>query len=103
MHGVPLPRTGTFESRVLSTVIFRERAEKYAFARLLTKLLGPFSGISDEGQYLMLTEYAEELFQLRYNSKYVPVLRQRLRKKRDVRQEELRLLQKVSAMTVEST
>jgi hypothetical protein len=101
LHGLPLPTIGTFESRLLSEVIYRERAEKYGFAKLLTKLLAPISGISEEGQYLLLMEYAEEVFQLKYNSKYVPVLHQKLQKIRNIRQEEERLLRKVAKMTIE--
>jgi hypothetical protein len=46
-------------------------------------------------------EYAEELFQLRYNSNYVPVFQRRATKIRNVRLEEERLLRKVEKMTVE--
>lgn len=101
MHGLPLPKTGTFKSRLLSEAIFRERSEKYAFAKMLVKLLGPMAGLNAEEQYLTLTEYAEELFQLRYNSKYVPVLRRRVQQIRNVHLEEERLLSKVAKMTVE--
>jgi hypothetical protein len=101
LHGLSLPSTGTFESQLLSEVIYRERTEKYAFAKLLTRLLGAAAGMSSETQHLHLMEYAEELFQLRYNSKYVPVVQRTLRKARDVRAEEQRILRKVEAMTVE--
>jgi len=46
-------------------------------------------------------EYAEELFQLRYNSKYVPVFQRKIREIRNMRLEEERLLSKVEKMTVE--
>jgi hypothetical protein len=101
LHGLPLPTIGTFESRLLSEVIYRERSEKYAFAKLLVRLLAPATGLSEEAQYLTLMEYAEELFQLRYNSKYVPVLQRRVREVRNMRLEEERLLSKVEKMTVE--
>lgn len=101
LHGLPLPTIGTFESRLLSESIFRERSEKYAFAKLMVRLLAPMSGMSEEAQYLSLMEYAEDLFQLRYNSKYVPVLQRRLREVRNMRLEEARLLSKVEKMTVE--
>jgi hypothetical protein len=67
----------------------------------MVRLLAPATGMSEEAQYLTLMEYAEDLFQLRYNSKYVPVLQHRLREVRNVRLEEARLLSKVEKMTVE--
>ena len=102
LHGLPLPSVGTFESRLLSEVIYRERNEKYAFAKLLIRLLGPVSGMTDEERYLTLVDYAEEVFQLRYNSKYVPVFMQRVKAARNVQEEEARLLRKVEQLTVEA-
>jgi hypothetical protein len=69
--------------------------------KVLVRLLAPLSGTSSEGQHLLLMEYAEELFQLRYNSRYVSVLQRRLREVRNVRLEEERLLRKVEKLTVE--
>jgi hypothetical protein len=63
--------------------------------------MAPLSGMSDEERDLTLMEYAEDLFQLRYNSKYVPVLQRRIREVRNMRLEEDRLLRKVEKMTVE--
>jgi hypothetical protein len=79
----------------------RERAEKYAFAKVLVKMLAPLSGMSPENQYFVLMEYAEELFQLRYNSKYVSAAQERISAIRNVRLEEERLLRKVERLTVE--
>lgn len=93
--------TGTFESRLLSETIFRERSEKYAFARLFARMLGAIAGIGDDAVHLSLMEYAEELFQLRYNSSYVPILQRRVQEVKNVRLEEARLLSKVERMTVE--
>lgn len=64
-------------------------------------MLAPLSGMTAEGQHLVLMEYAEELFQLRYNSKYIPALQQRMQEVRNVRLEEERLLRKVERLTVE--
>lgn len=69
--------------------------------RMLVRMLGPLTNMSEEGQYLTLMEYAEELFQLRYNSKYVPIFHRRVQEIKNVRLEEARLLSKVEKMTVE--
>lgn len=82
-------------------MIFRERNEKYAFAKVLTRLLAPLSKMDEEVQYLTLMEYAEELFQLRYNSGYVPIFQRQTQERKNLRLEEARLLSKVEKMTVE--
>jgi hypothetical protein len=69
LRGIPLPATGTFESKLLAEGIQRERNERFAFAVFLSRCISQF-GVPVEKFSAALTEYGEELFQFRYNSKY---------------------------------
>ena len=100
VHGVPLPRLGSFEFHVMETGLARERAEKVAFAKLLAGLLGPQSGLEADALRVLLSGYAETVHQVTYNSKYRPVQQQVLEKRLSQQAEDARLLKKVEAMTV---
>ena len=100
VHGVPLPRLGSFKFHVLETGLARERAEKVAFAKLLVGLLGPQSGLEEDARRVLLASYAETVHQVTYNYKYQSVQRRVLEKRLSRQDEDARLLKKVDAMTV---
>jgi hypothetical protein len=100
VHGVPLPRLGSFEFHVLEEGLARERAEKVAFAKLLTGLLGVAADIPKEGVQLLLESYAATVHQVTYNEKYRSVERQLFEKRARQQTEDERLLEKVAEMTV---
>jgi len=85
---------------VLEAGLQRRREEKVAFARLLTGLLGPLSGIAPEGAELLVAGYAETVFQLKYNYQYTPEQVRVLEKKRKEHEKNAQLMDRVKAMTV---
>jgi hypothetical protein len=100
MNGVSLPPLGSFEFNLLYEGIRRGRAEKVAFARFLSGLIAPLSGMEDKHVTLLISQYAEEVMQFNYNSKYEPVYVRMVRTKVAAVNEDQRLLRKVDAMTV---
>jgi hypothetical protein len=101
LHGIPLPPIGSFKFNVISEGIQREKVEKVAFARLMAELLGPASGHSKETINLLVATYAEEVFQFRYNCKYTSVKDVIRKQEERAINEDLRIMEKVAAMTVE--
>lgn len=100
MHNVPLPELGSFEYQLLREGIRRRRTEKVSFARFLAGLFGPMSGLGAEELTFLVTQYAEEVLQFNYNSKYEPAYLKVLQTRVEQIDEDQRLLAKVSAMTV---
>lgn len=103
LKGVPPPALGSFEFYLFSEGIRREKAEKLAFARLVVGMAALSGLISQEQGNLLLYEYGEDLHQFRYNYGYVPISRQLENIRFTKQNEELRLLKKVSDMTVKNT
>jgi hypothetical protein len=100
VHGVPLPRLGSFRFHILETGLARQRAEKVAFAKLLVGLVGPQSGLEEDALRVLLTSYAETIYQVTYNYKYKSAQRRVFEKQLSRHEEDARLLDKVKAMTV---
>lgn len=67
---------------------------------LFGKLLGAIAGVDGKTLTLLLEEYREELFQLRYNPRYTTVSRVMAEKEMSRVAEETRLMRKVAALTV---
>ena len=80
--------------------IKRKKGEKIAFARLLGNLLGPLSGMDQEKITLYVSEYAEEVYQLKYNWEYQVVRSRVAHEQKTAQDEDLRILERVAAMTV---
>lgn len=98
--GIPLPDLGSFEYHLLETGLARQRAEKIAFARLLAGLVGPLTGLEEDQVNLLVTGYAESVFQVKYNYKYTTARIRSLEQRRQSQLEDLQLMRKVDAMTV---
>jgi hypothetical protein len=75
MHNAPLPKSGSFQERLLSEVIIRERNAQYAMVSLFARLLGASAGLGQKTLGILLEEYREELYQLRYNPRYKSINR----------------------------
>jgi hypothetical protein len=100
LRGIPLPVPGSFEYNVMAEGIRREREEKIALARLFALLFRDAHGLDGEKVGLLLSEYVEELYQYKYNYKYVPIRQRFGNKKINEELEDVRILKKVAAMTV---
>ncbi len=100
VHGIPLPPLGSFEYQVLETGLERSRAEKVAFARLLTGLLSPLSEMDSRRAELLVAGYAESVFQVRYNYKYTPAHIRVLERRRMEHLKDAQLMSKVDSLTV---
>lgn len=99
MRGVPLPPLGSFEERILEEMFQRGRQEKYEFAVLVARLFYLAFGIREESVVDVLEQYREEVFQLNYNSKYVPFRKLRKEEVRRKQMRDLELLKKVSNLS----
>lgn len=100
LHGISLPDLGSFEYRLLEAGLERQRAERVSFARLLTHLLGPLSETTKEGVELLLSDYAETVYQVKYNYKYTPAQVRALEQRCAQHQEDARIMAKVDSWTV---
>jgi len=100
LHNAPLPDSGSFQERLLSEVIIRERNAQYAMVSLLARLIAAGAGVEPRTLGLLLEEYREELFQLRYNPRYKSVSRVMAEQEMSKIAEETRLMRRVAAMTV---
>lgn len=100
MNGIPLPRIGTFEFNIIVEGVRRERSEKVAFAQFIAGFLGPMSGMEAKQASLLVADYAEEVFQFKYNYKYESMRMRVVEEKLAAQSEDMRILQKVAAMTV---
>lgn len=101
VEGIPLPRLGSFKYHVLEEGLTRKRAERTAFATFFAGLLGSTSGLEGDAVQLLVTTYAETVHQARYNYRYTPARQRRLEERLSKQQEDMRILDKVNAMTVE--
>jgi len=102
LRGIPLPETGTFESKLLAEGIQRERNERFAFAVFLTRCIAQF-GVAVEKFSPLLTEYGEELFQFRYNSKYAAAALKLEEEKVSQEQQDRDILARAVALTTGNT
>jgi len=98
-HNAPLPEAGSFNELVLSEVILRERNAKFAEMRILIRLLGGIAGLPESGIEHYLETYKEELYQLRYNSKYRTATDRWKKKVRAEADTEARLMARIERMT----
>jgi mannitol/fructose-specific phosphotransferase system IIA component len=80
--------------------IQRQKTEKYAFAKFLTELLVTSGFVENKTARAFLAEYAEELYQLKYNSTYEPVRVRLATKIAKAKSDDMRILQKVADFTV---
>jgi hypothetical protein len=101
MHGAPLPETGSFHEQVLSEVILRERNAQFAAVALMAKLISRIGGLADNELLHNLDLYKEELFQLRYNSRYRTATERWKQKMRNEAQKEAKLMERIANMTAE--
>lgn len=98
--GYPFPPRGSFQERVVSQMVVRERNEKMAFARLLTLASTAGRGVKAEIVGDFLEEYREEVTQEKYNIGYQS-LREKLALKRTQKAAtDAQRLAKVAEMTV---
>ena len=95
-----MPRSGSFEEKVLSEVIIRERNEKFSVVALFARLIGAVGSIDEKIIDNLLSEYREELYQLRYNYKYVTSQEENLRERVQEAARDARRMQRVESMTV---
>jgi len=100
LHNAPLPDAGSFQERLLNEVIVRERNAQFAMVSLMARLLGTIAGIQPKSMVLLLEEYREELFQLRYNPRYRSVSRVLADMEMSKAAEETRMMRRVAAMTI---
>ena len=101
MHGIPLPETGTFESRLFAEGVYRTRMEQLAFTNLFARLISLIGGVKSEVVDSLLKDYAAELFQRRYTSNYESERTRMLREMVNARAEDHRLLQKVARLSAD--
>lgn len=78
----------------------RERNSQFAVVSLFARLLGAMAGVQPKMMHILLEEYREELYQLRYNPKYRTISRVLVEEEMSKVAEETRLMRKVAALTV---
>ncbi len=100
LRGAPLPAPGSFQERILTEAIIRDKNEKYSSVALFARLIATGLGIPDEYLHHLLEKYREELYQLRYNFRYESADARRLKKRLEEEFERDRLMQRLEAMTV---
>jgi len=99
LRGAPLPPLGSFQERIASELLMRERNEKFACVALFAKILGELGGLDPNAVGNLLEEYGEELYQLRYNLKYRNVRQRTISKIVAEKEERSRLMNKLDALT----
>lgn len=99
LRGVPPPELGSFEYNLFTEGLRREKSEKLAFARLLVGMGVAAGFFNEEKGKLLLYEYQEDLYQFRYNYGYVPIGEQVAKIQKAKKDEDMRLLKKVAAMS----
>jgi hypothetical protein len=95
-----LPEAGSFQEQLLSEAIVRERNAQFAMVALFARLLGAMAGVQPKMMHVLLEEYREELYQLRYNPKYRTISKVLVEEEMSKVAEETRLMRKVAALTV---
>lgn len=83
--------------------VLREKNERFAVVSLFATLLGMIGGLKDKVVDGLLEEYKEELYQLKYNSKYKTVRQRTISRLVAKAAEEARLLRKVESMSHDKT
>ena len=101
LHGAPLPKPGSFQERLLSESILRERNERMAFITAIVKMLTLVGGVNPEAAQEILEDYREELYQFRYNYRYETYSTKLSTYRRQEQLETHRMMQRLEAMTVE--
>lgn len=100
MHGAPLPETGSFPEEVLAESILRERNLQLAGVSLIARLIARIGGMADKELLHYLDMYKEELFQLRYNSRYVSATERWKMKIRKEAEKNAQIFERLERMTV---
>ena len=100
MHNAPLPPTGSFQERLLFENILREKNEKFSVVSLLIRVISAGFGLKDDVVDGLLDEYKEELYQLRYNSKYKSSKQRRILDQVRKASDQARMMRKIEQMTV---
>lgn len=72
---------------------------QFASVGLIARLIGLIGNIPDKVLQLHMDLYKEELYQLRYNSKYVSATDRWRKTMRDKAQHEARLMERIANMT----
>lgn len=98
--GHPLPPPGSFQEKLVSNLMARERNEKMAFARLLVMASVVGRGISAEIVSDLLEEYREELSQDRYNLGYESIAQRRAKQRIQEVMDRNRMMARLDSMTV---
>lgn len=66
---MPLPPPGSVQDRLAREVVFRERQEKVAFVRALSRLVGSMNGLDSDRVFgPVVGDYAFEVFQETYDA-----------------------------------
>lgn len=95
-----MPDAGSFQEQLLSEAIVRERNAQFSVVALFARLLGAMAGVDPKMMHVLLEEYREELYQLRYNPKYRTISKVLVEQEMSKVAEETRLMRKVAALTV---
>jgi hypothetical protein len=95
-----LPPFGSFQERLLFESILREKNERFSAITLFARLLGAGFNLKDEAVDSLLEEYKEELYQLRYNYKYVTSNQKRISEHVKKAAEQARYMRRLEQMTV---
>jgi len=100
MHNAPLPPTGSFQERLLFESILRDKNERFSVVSLFVRVIAAGFNLKNEAVDGMLDEYKEELYQLRYNSKYKSSKSRRIHDQVKKAAEQARQMRKIEQMTV---
>lgn len=94
-----MPPLGSFQERLISEAILREKNEKFAMVSLFATLISAMGRLEGTIVDDLLEEYKEELYQLKYNSKYTRIRQRRITERVSKAADEARLMRRVEAMT----
>ena len=100
LMGIPLPQLGSFEFNIVAEGLRREQAEKVAFVKFIGSMLQPIAGLDAEAVSMLVTEFAEEVLQFKYNYKYETIRSRTIRERVAEHNEDTRILDKVAQLTV---
>ncbi len=98
-----MPPLGSFQERLVSEAILREKNEKFAMVSLFATLISAVGNLDNSVVDDLLEEYKEELYQLKYNFKYTRVRQRRITERVSKAAEEARLMKRLEAMTYKET
>jgi len=94
-----LPPLGSFQERLISEAILREKNEKFAMVSMFATLISAVGQLDGTIVDDLLEEYKEELYQLKYNFKYTRIRQRRITERVSKAADEARLMQRVESMT----